>query len=179
MNKTSSYSTDTLFRGLKSLLNSLPTEKEKSELLRNLREAQSFLEEMQVLVGAIPTMESSRDLSEGLSRLNILTDRAYHDAGLRKLLGIRGQKSSMNEKKFSSEATKSHVNYLEATIACLETPEITDLLSNESLSILRDLASQLHIRTPSKERKSDLVKRIATYIENQRGFSRLRGKDSE
>ena len=52
---------ESLFKGLKSLLNSLPTEEEKSELLRNLGKAQDFLKELQLLVEAIPTMESSRN----------------------------------------------------------------------------------------------------------------------
>ena len=59
---------EALFKGLKGLLNSLPTEEEKLEFLRNLNEAENSLEELRSLVEAIPTMESSRELSAGLSQ---------------------------------------------------------------------------------------------------------------
>ena len=169
---------ESLFRGLKSLLNSLPTEEEKSELLRNLSEAQDFLEELRLLVETIPTMESSRELSEGLSRLDILTERAYREDGLRKLLGLRGPTVDRKRKAFAQEDANGRVGRLEDIIVQSETSEIADLLALESLAVLKGLAEQFGIRTRSKERKPDLVKRIATYVENQRGYALLRGGDS-
>ena len=178
MNQKHTYSTDALFKGLRGLLNSLPTEDEKSELLRNLREAQNFLDEMHFLVEAIPTMESSRELSEGLSRLDILTDRAYRDPSLRKLLGLRGSYPGRRQKAPQSKENQKYLDDLESEIAQAKTSEITDLLSRESVSSLKQLASHFGVRTLSKERKSDIVGRIATHIENQRGYSMLRGGDS-
>ena len=179
MSQVSPYSMDSLFRGIKGLLNSLPTEEEKLELLRNLNEAQSFLEELRLLVETIPTMESSRELSEGLSRLDILTDRAYRDAGLRKLLGLRGSKVDRKRKTVAPEDTNVRASELEAKIAQSETSEIEDLLARESLAVLKEVAGHLGIRTLSKERKLDLIKRITTYTENQRGYALLRGSDSQ
>ena len=179
MNQSSQYSMESLFRGLKSLLNSLPTEEEKLELLRNLAEAQNFLEELRLLVEAIPTMESSRELTIGLSRLDILTERAYRDAGLRKLLGLRAPATEKNRKSAAHEDTTGRISELEAMISKSESTEITDLLAQESLAVLKGLASHFGIRTPSKERKLGLVQRIATYAENQRGYTLLRGSDSK
>lgn len=105
MSQSSSYSIEALFRGLKGLLNSLPTEEEKKELQRNLNEAENFLEELRLLVEAIPTMESSRELSEGLSRLDILTERAYRDSGLRKLIGLRGPATDRKRETVAQEDT--------------------------------------------------------------------------
>lgn len=178
MSQASVYSMESLFRGLKGLLNSLPTEEEKLELLRNLNEAEAFLEELRLLVEAIPTMESSRELSEGLSRLDMLTDRAYRDAGLRKLLGLRGPKSEGKRKTVAPKDTNGRVSELEAIIAESSSPEIEDLLARESLADLKGLASHLGIRSPSKERKMDLSRRIANHIENQRGYRLLRGDGS-
>ena len=169
---------ESLFRGLKGLLNSLPTEEEKLELLRNLSEAQNFLEELQLLVEAIPTMESSRELTEGLSRLDILTERAYRDAALRKILGLRNTTADRKRKTVSAEDTTGRISELEAMIAESESSQIMDLLAREPLAVLKEVADHFGIRTLSKERKLDLVKRIATYTENQRGYSLLRGDDS-
>lgn len=170
---------EALFKGLKGLLNSLPTEEEKSELLRNLTEAENFLEELRTLVEAIPTMESSRELSEGLSRLDILAERAYRDAGLRKLLGLRGPKPRGNGKAVPIEDTNGRVSELEELIAHSQTSQIQDLLGRDSLAVLKGVAGRLGIHTLSKERKPDLVKRIATHVENQRGYALLRGGDSQ
>ena len=179
MSQASSYSMESLFRGLKGLLTSLPTDEEKLELLRNLTETQSFLEELRSLVEAIPTMESTRELSEGLSRLDILTERAYRDAGLRKLLGLRGPTANGRRKNGTSEETNGRVSELEAKISQSDTPEIADLLMGESLAVLREVAGHSGIRARSKERKQDLARRITTHIENQRGYSLLRGGDSQ
>ena len=175
MRKSSSYSIDSLFRGLKGLLNSLPSEEEKLELLRDLGEAQNFLEELRLLVEAIPTMESSRELSEGLSRLDILTERAYRDAGLRKLLGLRGRTAGRKRKTPIPEDTNGRASELEAMIAQSPTSEVSDLLTGESVAVLKEVAGHFGIRTLSKERKLDLIRRIATYTENQRGYALLRG----
>ena len=65
---SASYSpTESLFKGLKNLLVSLPSEEEKSELIRTLKNAKEFLEDLQSLVEAFPSIESSHGLSEGLS----------------------------------------------------------------------------------------------------------------
>ena len=178
MSKASTYSMESLFRGLKGLLSSLPTEEEKLELLRNLNEAEEFLEQLRSLVEAIPTMESSRELSEGLSRLDMLTDRAYRDDGLRKLLGLRGSGVKRNGKRAAPDDTNGRVSELEAKIEETATADITDLLAGESLTVLKELAGNLGIRTLSKERKLDLVRRIATHAENKRGYTLLRGNES-
>lgn len=179
MSQASPYSMESLFRGLKGLLNSLPTEEEKCELLRNLNEVENFLEELRSLVEAIPTMESSQELSEGLSRLDILTDRAYRDAGLRKLLGLRGPTDGRKKKNGPPEDASGKASELESKISQSETSEISDLLMRESLAVLKEVASHSGIRTRSKERKQDLARRITTHIENQRGYSLLRGRDSQ
>ena len=179
--RTSQYPTDAMFKGLKTLLTSLPSEEEKRELIQTLREAQSFLEELRQLVETVPTTESSRELSEGLSRLNILAERAYSDAGLRRLLGLRRSVASNTKRGVSPEDAESRARKLEQKLIDLETSDVADLLkrSGEPLSVLTKLATLLGMRTRSKERKADLIKRITTHIENQRGYSLLRnGKSS-
>ena len=181
MSQSQPYSTEALFKGLKGLLRSLPTEEEKRELLRDLKAAQDFLEDLRLLVDAIPTMESSQELSVGLSRLDDLTERAQRDAGLRKLLGLRGPAVVKKKKAVSPEGSDSdgRVSQLEQAITQSETAEITGLLAREPLAVLKELAGRFEVRTTSRERKSDLVNRIATHIENQRGYAILRGGESQ
>lgn len=175
------YQTDALLKGLKALLTSLPTEEEKRELLRVLSETRSFIEEMQLLVEAFPTVESSRDLSEGLSRLNALTQRAHNDKGLRKLLGLKGVSTSSKSKmSTTSDGVKSRARKLEQQLHHRDGSDFAELLeqSGEPLSVLTELAASLGMRTISRERKASLIKRIATHVENQRGYSLLRGEGS-
>ena len=177
------YQTDALLKGLKALLTSLPTEEEKRELLHVLSEARSFIEEMQLLVEAFPTVESSRDLSEGLSRLNLLTQRAHNDKGLRKLLGLKGVAQSSKSKiaaASDSDEVRSRARKLEQQLYHRDGSDFAKLLeqSGEPLSVLTELAASLGMRTISRERKASLIKRIATHVENQRGYSLLRGEGS-
>ena len=175
-NKSQPYSVESLFRGLRGLLGSLPTEVEKRELLRTLEEAQEFLEDLRILVDAIPTMESSQELTVGLSRLDSLTDRAHRDAPLRKLLGMRGRTGG-REKSVSAHAgdIQEQVSQLADQVSQSETHEIRALLERESVAALKELAGRFGMRTPSKERKVDLVGRIVNHVENQRGYALLRG----
>ena len=79
----------------------------------------------------------------------------------------------------TSEDTNGRVSELEAKISQSETSEISDLLMRESLAVLKEIAGHSGIRTRSKERKQDLARRITTHIENQRGYTLLRGGDSQ
>ena len=177
--RTTPYPTDALFKGLRTMLASLPSEEEKRELIRTLDEAQRFLEEFRMLVESIPTMESSRELSEGLSRLDILAERARRDAGLRRLMGLRDSTKPSAKRATSPSDREAQAHSLEQKLARLEAPDIVDALerSGEPLAVLTELAARLGMRTRSKERKPELIKRIATHIENRRGYRLLRGED--
>ncbi len=60
-----------------------------------------------------------------------------------------------------------------------ESTDVEELLrqSREPISVLTELAASLGLRTLSKERKTELINRIATHITNQRGYRLLRGDD--
>ena len=178
--QTSHYPTEALFKGVKVLLTSLPSNEEKSELLRTLTETQSFLEKLRLLVETVPTLESSQELSEGLSRLDILADRANRDAGLRRLLGLRESTATRPKRIGSHGDAEERACKLEQELSQSKTSDIVAALeqSGEPLAVLAQLAARFGIRTRSKERKRELIKRIATHIENQRGYSLLRGDDS-
>ena len=178
MKRNSQYPTDTLFKGIRTLLTSLPTEEEKSELIRTLRETSDFLGELQALVEAFPTVESSVNLSQGLSRLDILAARASNDAPLRKLMGFRSSRGSQVKNDNGAEDSKVRVDRLAQRIEASENTDVTSLLeqSGEPMSVLTDLADSLGLRIRSRERKADLIKRVATHVTNQRGYRILRGE---
>ncbi len=176
MNNPPQYTTDSLFKGLRTLLVSLPSEEEKAELIQTLRETIDFLQELQLLVEAFPTAESSKPLSQGLSRLDILADRAANDAPLRRVMGLRGQQRSRAKNVNGVEDTKSRAGRLAEKINSSENSDVARLIeqSREPISVLTELAASLGLRTRSKERKADLINRIATHITNQRGYRLLR-----
>ncbi len=175
------YPTDALMKGMRTLLSSLPSEEEKSELIRTLKEAQSFLEDFRLLVESIPTMESSQELAEGLSRLDILAERARGDAGLRRLMGLRDTTKPTARRAAGSPEAKARARELEQELAHLEAPDIETVLqrSGEPVSVLTELAAHLGMKTRSKEPKPELIKRIATHISNWRGYRLLRGEDPD
>ena len=178
MKPNSQYPIDTLFKGIRTLLNSLPTKEEKSELIHTLQETRDFLRELQTLVERFPTVESSAGLSQGLSRLDILADRASNDAPLRKLMGFRSSRGSQVNNGNGAEDVKVRVDRLAENIKDSESSDVTSLLegSGEPMSVLTGLAASLGLRTSSKERKADLIRRIATYLTNQSGYRILRGE---
>ena len=182
MKGTSQYTTDSLFRGLRTLLTSLPSEEEKAELIQTLRETMDFLAELQLLVEAFPTAESSQSLSQGLSRLDILADRAANDAPLRKVMGLRGSHVNRSQNINGAGDVKSRAEKLAHEISRSESSDVAALIkqSKEPISVLAELAATLGLRTRSKERKADLINRISTHITNQRGYRLLRngGLDS-
>ena len=89
--RNAQYPTESLLKGLRVLLASLPSEEEKAELIQTLRDARAFLKEVETLVEAFPTVESSEELSRSISRLDILVNSAVNDAPLRVCLIKREQ----------------------------------------------------------------------------------------
>ena len=178
---TSNYPTESLFRGLKTLLKSLPTEEEKIEIIQTLRETRKFLDELQHLIEAFPTIESSRSLSQGLSRLDILADRAVRDAPLRRLMGLKGSQGSKVPNVRGAEDAKSRAQQLEQRLSKSRNSDVAGLIaqSREPVSVLTELAGSLGLRTRTKERKADLTERIATHIRNQQGYRLLRGGEPD
>lgn len=121
-------------------------------------------------------MESSQDLAVGLSRLNSLSDRARQDTQLGRLLGIRAHADGAKKTPAARNGNiREHVSHLADAVSESETQEVPALLERESVATLKELAGRFGIRTPSKERKVDLVGRIVNHVENQRGYALLRG----
>ena len=172
------YVTETLFRGLKGLLLSLPSEEEKAELISALMEAQKLIEELRAIAEATPTVESSAELSAGLSRLSLLADRANGDPKMRRLLGLRSPAAPKPARFPASEDVEARAKALEEELNVMATDDVVDSLerSNEPVAVLAALACRLGMRVGSKGRKSQLAKRIATYIANQRSYDLLRNR---
>lgn len=177
MTRKSDNLTENLFKGMRTLLASLPTNDEKDELLQTLRDATNFLQELELLVEAFPTVESGKGLSEGLSRLEVLSRGSEGDNRIKRMMGFQVSRRSGREKEREPSEIQYRVKKLIDSIDNSETLEIARALetSGETLSVLTVLATSLGLRTPSKERKADLIRRIATHVENQRGYNILRG----
>ena len=174
--KSQTYSVETLFKGLNSLLNSLPTDEEKRALVEELKEARDFLDEMAGLVDLVPTLETSEELALGMSRLNALTERAQ-DGPMRRLLGLRNRHTGAPKPKTGNTGhVEERVSDLIATINQSESSAIKEVIHQETVTVLKALADALEIVYPSKDRKPDLVDRIANHIQNRRGYALLRGE---
>ena len=179
MERVNSYSVETLFKGMRNLLTSLPAEEEKLELLQTLTQARDFLEELKSLVQAFPTIESSRELSQGMSRLDILADRAANHAPLRKMMGLKGAQTRRKKGVNGETDLANRALKLEQLLGQADSSEIIGLLeqSREPISVLIEVARDLGLRTRKKERKAELINRIESHITNQRGYDILRGAE--
>ena len=175
--RNSQYQTESLLKGLRVLLASLPSEEEKAELIQTLRDARAFLEEVESLVEAFPTIESTSDLSRSMSRLDILANSAVNDAPLRNLMGLRGSQSGRAKAVNGAEDAKRRAGDLARRLHDSDSADVPDLLerSGEPIAVLTELAAELGLRTRGKERKADIIRRISTHVTNQRGYRLLRG----
>ena len=137
------------------------------------------MEELRQLVESIPTMGSSQEFAEGLSRLDILAERTRRDGGLRRLMGIRDSGKTAAKRPVSSEEIETRIRTLKQELRSLEAPDIVSTLerSGDPLSVLTELAIQFGMKVRSKERKAELIARIASHISNWRGYRMLRGDD--
>ena len=74
--------------------------------------------------------------------------------------------------------TEARAAALEEELQAMATDDVVASLerSNESVAVLAALARRLGMRVGSKGRKSDLAKRIATRIANQRSYDFLRNR---
>jgi phosphoglycerate-specific signal transduction histidine kinase len=178
MTRTSLYPTDVLFKGLKTLLTSLPSEEEKGELIQTLRDTRSFLEELELLVEAFPTIESSRGLSEGLARLDVLAGLSDRDTRLKRLMGFQVSQVGKSKSVNGSGDVAARAERLKESLKDSGDDSLAKVMetSGESISVLTELAASMGLRTRSKERKTELIKRIATHLTNQRGYRMLRGE---
>lgn len=176
MEQRATYPTDTLFKGLRALISSLPSEEEKKALMQTLRDAQDFLGELQKLIEAFPTVETSQGLTQGLSHLDIMAERVSSNAPLRRLMGLKSSQSAKGKSTNGKQDIKSRAIELENRVASSESADVenTIQMSGEPVSVLCELASSLGLRTRKKERRAELVHRIATHLKNQRGYKVLR-----
>ena len=145
MKNSTSYSVDSLFKGLRNLLASLPTEEEKLELIQTLAGARQFLEDMTSLIEAFPTIESTEELSQGMTRLDILVDRAANHAPLRKLIGLKSPQTRKIKNINPVEDIASRALRVEERLRHTDSSEIVGLLerSGEPVSVLIEVATHL------------------------------------
>ena len=171
----------TFLRGLRGFVRSLPSEEERAEVLRTLRDTRDFLNEVESLVSSIPTLETSAEVSGAISRLDLLASKA-RDNGLHKVLGIPKPRSTMKAANYSEARARAEELLKEIRpLGRLGREEITKTLerSGAPVIVLRAVAGGLNLPLPSSATKADLIRRIATHIENDRGYRLLRGDFDE
>lgn len=168
-------------RGIRAFVRSLPSDEEKEELLRTLRSARLFLDEVQSLVESLPTVETSRDLSHAMSRLDGLAARSRTSPGLARVLGMPKAPGTRVNGPQSEAAVRGRAERLEDEIRDLRRAEIVGVLerAGDRMVVLRALAAGLGLPVGSGERKGVLIERIASHIENERSYRMLRGEAPE
>ena len=171
----------TFLRGVRGFVRSLPSEEERAEILRTLRDTRNFLDEVERLVLSIPTLETSAEMSGAISRLDLFASKAW-DNGLHQVLGIPKPRSTMKAANYSEARGRAEELLKEIRpLGGLGREEIERSLerSGEPVRVLKAFAGNLGLRVRSSERRADLIQRIATHIENERNYRLLRGETPE
>ena len=178
MSQTKYNATTSLLKGLRSLLASLPSDEEKQELVIALANARTFLDEVQLLVESFPTIESSRSVTEALSRLDILAYKTANNDRLKSFMGLKASRKASSIMTNGSTPTEERASQLRKRLEKTSRQDPLRVMeeSRATVAVLVSLAASLGLRTRKKEKKSELMNRIATHITNNRGYKILRGE---
>ena len=110
------------------------------------------MQDLQALIETIPTMESAQELSDGLSRLDVLAERAGTQVGLRRALGYRGSSFPKAPRRLSYDRINQRVRQLQNEIDGMETLQVIQTFeqSTEPLPVLIELANPTRYANPEQ-----------------------------
>jgi hypothetical protein len=165
--KQPQFEIEKLFPGLMSLVNHLPTEKQKQEIDQAFTQLIDFLQELQSRFQTIPSLEDADQARQALSSMQEFLESAAKHPSIAAVLG--GASSGKKTKKPTPE-TKPQFSVAAALeeLESLPSYEIRVHLEKYILKDLRAIATELELSTPPKITKPDLVIQIVGYFLNRR-----------
>jgi hypothetical protein len=168
--KSSKFDAEGFIKGLRSLLDTLPSESQKQEINDALAELIRFFAELQNSFRSMPSVEDADQLSQSLQKLEALVTSVEKIPAISVAFGIDEEST---KKSVSSRSTNKNIIDVKEVLASLANSsgdEIREQLAEKKYKrdILRDIISEMGNKAPGSATIRDLVDKIATDIVNQR-----------
>lgn len=178
--KRRSGSTRNLLASIGRLIDSLPTEEERSALRADLAAVHAFLSSLEEAVAGLPTKEDAAFVRQSLERLQRVAATAAERPLLGAALGSRARTPKTERGPTEEELTRA--GQLLTELEASPVDEIHERLGQTdavSVHVLRAIAGQLGIRATARLTKEALAHQIASSIANKRGYEGLRQPQAE
>jgi hypothetical protein len=166
-------------KGLRALLDSLPSESERRQIDAQLQTLIDFLTDLRHRLSNIPSREDAAASRAAVDQLDALFAQAKSNPFLATALGVKVTASRRKPAPVSSD----DISRARSTLARLQTltlHEIRATLNPMARIELQAVASALGIRGTQRSTHESLVQQVATKITNTRGYRSLRdGADEQ
>jgi hypothetical protein len=160
-------------KGLRELVDTLPTEQERNRIASELEVLIQFLTTLKSHLQSVPTQQDTLATRAAIDQLESLFVRAKTNPILASAFGI---KSKLPRPK-SPAITPEEIERANSAISKFDSLPIDQLRSSLETMSMRDLqavAGAVGVRTSSRTTKEALVQHVATKITNTRGYRSLR-----
>jgi hypothetical protein len=160
-------------RKLAALLDDLPSESSKQQVISQLQALIQFLSDLKERLAAIPTRDDATGARKALDELASLFVQAKSSP----VLGIAVGVSTTRQREKQPSITSEEIDQAKSMVGRLESLPIDQLrasLSGLSARDLKGVASILGIRSTQRTSRESLSHQIATKISNTRGYRSLR-----
>ncbi len=160
-------------QALSTLIDSLPSETDKREVISQLETLSQFVTDLKSRVEAIPTQQDSASARAAIDKLALLFEQAKSSPVLGAALCVSSAPSRSKETPLTPDEVERARTALEQ-FESLPLDEIRNALGKMSPRDLKAVASAIGIRTTQRTAHDALVHQVATKITNNRGYRSLR-----
>jgi hypothetical protein len=153
-------------KGLRELVDTLPTEQERNRIASELEVLIQFLTTLKSHLQGVPTQEDTLATRTAIDQLDSLFVRAKTNPFLASAFGIK----SKPPRPKSPAITPEDIERANSAISKFD----RSTLETMSMRDLQAVAGAVGVRTSSRTTREALVQHVATKITNTRGYRSLR-----
>jgi hypothetical protein len=165
--------------GLRSLLESLPTDSEKQDMQARLTQIADFVRELNAALGALPSREEARGVTAAIETLESFALRAKSNPVLAATLGLKPPRAPRARPPALTDAEMEQAKRSLDDLQRLGIDELRSNLEDEQLHSTRELqgiAVLVGLKANPKVGRASLIHQIGTKIANYRGYQNLSGE---
>ncbi len=160
-------------QSVSALIDSLPSETDKQEVVSQLETLIRFLSDIKSHVEAVPSQQGSAAVRVAIDKLASLFEQAKSNPAIGAALGIRAALPRSKETAITPDELERARAQL-ARFESLPIDELRNVLSEMNARDLKALASAMGIRATQRTAHDALTHQVATKISNTRGYRSLR-----
>lgn len=162
------------------MVDSLPTEENKANMLREIDLFIKYLNEAKERLTSFPSTNEMKVASQIIERLGNFISLAEQNDSLSKALGSTKHSKLMFNKSLSHQ--RGDLRIITEELKNLSVDELTERLDNNktfSVPILKQIAAEYGIRLSSRDSRNMIIQRISKKLSNLRGYELLRKGNTE